>query len=173
MSCTYEFIDSFLLYLLYPTVPSISHTPVVTLTRRNLKRVSSAAFCAAINVYKLAEVFYLDDVDAVHDIIISELVRAMDQVAPCKQIHTRRRPTPLYLAPDTRAVMAARDRAAVSGSTDYRTLRNRANHLVRRDKHKSAEDFIASTTSSGWPPSFGALQILSSAHPLHPFLPPW
>ncbi len=132
------------------TVPkSISHAPVVTLTRRNLKKVSSTAFCAAINVYKLAEVFQLDDVDTVHDIIIGELVKAMDKVAPRRQIHTKRRPTPLYLAPDTRAVMAARDRAAVSGSSDYRTLRNRANHLVRRDKHKSAENFIASTTSSG------------------------
>ncbi len=126
---------------------SLRPPPVVTLARRNLKKVTSSTFCMAINASELAEVFYQDDVDVVHDIIISELVRTMDRVAPVRLISTKKRSTPLYLAPDTLAVMAARDRAAAAGNSTYRTLRNKANHLVRRDKHKSAVDYITEATS--------------------------
>ena len=44
--------------------------------------------------------------------------------------------------------MAARDRAALVGSSDYRRLRNLSSHLVRRDKVNSARKFISGSVSS-------------------------
>ena len=68
-------------------------------------------------------------------------------VAPIRRVITRHRPTPLYLKRDTLGVMAARDRAALSGAASYCQLRNRASHLVRRDRLESAKAYIAGSVS--------------------------
>ena len=114
----------------------------VTFKKRNLKHLSSASLCSALDINRLAGSLLLDDVDPVHDIITGTLVDALDVVAPMMRFTTRQRPIPLYLQKDTMEVMAARDRAAKSGDASYRWLRNQATHLVRRDSHQSARNFI-------------------------------
>ena len=52
----------------------------------------------------------------------------------------------IILLCDTLKVMAARDRAAKSGATTtYCWLRNQALHLVRRDSHRSARNFVSNS----------------------------
>ena len=130
-------------------LPSLnSSSPTASIERCNLKGLSSAALCSAINIERLAGSLLLEDVDMVHQCIITELTAALDCVAPLKKVLTRIRHIPLYLSRDTLAVMAARDRAALVGSSDYRQLRNHSSHLVRRDKVNSARKFISGSVSS-------------------------
>ena len=106
-----------------------------TIQRRNFKSVSTAAISMAINAEALSGVFALDDVEDIHDTIVGEIVAALDLVAPLQQVQVKDRRTPLYLSPETRAVINERDRAAaLSNHTEYRRLRNKAARLVKRDK---------------------------------------
>ena len=66
--------------------------PSKSFMRSNLKRLSGPVLCLAIDPNRLTRMFQLDDVDKVHDCIVSKL---RDAIAPHKQIITRVLPTPL------------------------------------------------------------------------------
>ncbi len=102
---------------------------------RNFKSISSPAICLAINAKNLSKVFAMDDVESVHDTIITEITAALDMVAPLKQIQIKDRKLPLYLSKEALSAISGRDRAASMGNHNlYRRLRNQASRLVRRDK---------------------------------------
>ena len=117
----------------------------ITIEKRNLKHLICTSLCSTLDISKLAWSLLLDDVDAVHNVIVGTLVDGLDLVAPVMRFRTRQRPTPLYLQHDTLKVMAARDHAAKSGVTSYRQLRNQASHLVMRDSHRSARNFVSNS----------------------------
>ena len=67
-------------------LPSLnSSSPTASIERRNLKGLSSAALCSAIDIERLAGSLLLEDVDMVHQCIITELTAALDCVAPLKK----------------------------------------------------------------------------------------
>ncbi len=106
-----------------------------TILRRNFKSVSTHAITMAINAEALSGVFAMDDVEEIHDTIVSEISAALDLVAPLEQVQVKNRRTPLYLTSETCAVIRERDRAAALGDhTVYRRLRNKAARLVKRDR---------------------------------------
>jgi hypothetical protein len=59
----------------------------------------------------------------------------LDQAAPVKSITGREGSLPVYLRPDTLALMAKRD--SLGRGPRYRAVRNRVPTLVRRDKEAS------------------------------------
>ncbi len=106
-----------------------------SLSRRNFRAISPAAICWAINAEALSRVFAMDDVEAIHGVIIAEITAALDIVAPYKVVQVKERRTPLYLSSDTREAIRKRDEAATRGNHhDYRKCRNKASRLVRRDR---------------------------------------
>ena len=114
-----------------------------TLKQRDFKRMSSEAFLLALDEVGLTESFWSEDPDEVVAILQREVIAALDKVAPVKQFKTKKRASPLFLAPDTLAAMSRRDSAALNGDKDgYRALRNRTSKLVRRDKLQSAMSHI-------------------------------
>ncbi len=117
------------------------------ISRRNFKSINSS-ICWAINAEALSRVFFLDDVEEVHGVIVEEIAAALDLVAPLQQVQVKERSTPLYLSADTLSLMKSRDAAAASGDHNkYRRLRNKTAKLVRRDKldsnvrHLQAKEF--------------------------------
>ncbi len=111
--------------------------------RRNFKSANSSRLCGIINAEKLSRVFHLDDAEAIHKIIVQEIVEALDIVAPLQQIVTKERKVPLYLSTLTLKTMKERDAAAASSNhVLYRRLRNRVASLVRRDKLASNRNFL-------------------------------
>ena len=84
----------------------------LTLTGRNWKRVTREALMAALEPGVLAQVFHAVNVDKAHEIIINEVTRALDTIAPVKTMVVKRRDSPLSLAPDTLRAMEKRDQAA-------------------------------------------------------------
>ena len=70
--------------------------------------------------------------------LLSVVRPLIDKHAPPREIRVRRDTPPLFLAPDTRAAMRSRDAARAMGSPSYRSLRNRAARLVRRDRMTTA-----------------------------------
>ncbi len=113
-----------------------------SISRRNFKAISTTAIWE-VNAEALSGVFALEDVDAIHDVIVREIVAALDVVAPLEQVQVKERRTPLYLSAETRAAIRERDCAATNGNHDhYRKLRNRAAGLVRRDKLASNEELL-------------------------------
>ena len=117
-------------------------------TCRNFKSID-ASICWLINSEELSGVFYLDDVESIHRVIVKAIVQALDEVAPERTVQVKERRTPLYLRPDTLKAISERDRAA--GSSDhtlYRRLRNRANRLVRRDKLDSNAELLSGRENS-------------------------
>ena len=85
-----------------------------------------------------------EDPDTVAHLITAEVSRALQVLAPLKTSIVKDRSVPLKLAKDTLAAMAARDRAAKSGNTaSFRSLRNRAACLCKRDARQSAREALA------------------------------
>ena len=76
--------------------------------------------------------------DAVLEDLLSILRPLIDKFAPPREIRVRRDTPPLFLARDTRATMRLRDAARARGLRSYRSLRNRAARLVRRDRMRTA-----------------------------------
>ncbi len=113
--------------------------PDFTVHRRNLKSIDTATICCTINATALSKVFIMDDVEAIHNVIVNEITTALDLVAPLKQVQLKERRTPLYLSAETRSAIRRRDAAAAGNYTEYRCLRNKAARLVRRDKLASNE----------------------------------
>ncbi len=111
-------------------------------TIRDIKKVNVNTLCAAIDARLPPGLYSLCDVDAIHGSIITAITSALDAVAPVRKVRVRVGGT-LYLEADTRAIMRARDIASVSNHNLYRTLRNMAKKLVRRDKLTSVRKTLA------------------------------
>ncbi len=101
---------------------------------RNYKSLNGKDLIMELNATHLSKVYALDDVDEILHIITGEIVVALDKLVPAKLTTIKDRSTPLHLAPDTLQAMAERDKAATTNSGNYRALRNKASHLVRRDR---------------------------------------
>ena len=131
-----------------PVIASVSLTRprsrLTWVTRRNFKRVTPQSLAPAINTEQLDRVYGLSDVNAILDVIVTELTAALDLVAPEKSICIKKGRAPLYLAKDTLKAMEKRDQAARAGNkAAYRTLRNKAGRLVKRDRMKSTLEYIS------------------------------
>jgi hypothetical protein len=63
------------------------------------------------------------------------IVNGLDQAAPVKSITVREGSLPIYLRPDTLALMAKRD--SLGRGPRYKAVRNRVTAMVRRDKEAS------------------------------------
>ncbi len=115
-------------------------------TRRPLAKLSGPELCLAIDqAFKETPInlYACDDVDVVHDTIVSVITKALDMVAPHRMVPSDRpdRP-PLFLAKDTLQAMKSRDAAATQCSPEYRALRNKVCRLLRRDRLKSSLNLI-------------------------------
>ncbi len=114
--------------------------------RRPLSKLSSSSLCLALE-QSLEEantdLYNCGDVEVVHKTIVMAIINALDKVAPYKLVPANKpdRP-PLFLAPDTLHAMRLRDRAAACRSPHYRSLRNKACRLLRRDRLKSSLNLI-------------------------------
>ncbi len=111
------------------------HQGLKSIYRRNFKSISTTALCWAINAEALSKVFGMTDVEEIHEIIVREIICALNIVAPLEQVQVKERRNPIYLSVETRSLIMERDRAAASGNhTKYRKLRNKTAKSVRRDK---------------------------------------
>ncbi len=114
--------------------------------RRPLAKLTSVSLCSALE-HAFSEtdidIYNCDDVNLVHDTIISTIHTALDRVAPRRLVPADRPDRPsLFLSPDTLEAMKLRDAAAIGHSNNYRALRNKACRLVRRDRMKSSLKLI-------------------------------
>lgn len=102
-----------------------------TLQRRNFKQIGISQLEAALeSACDWDRIHTIKDVNEVHDFLVCGISVALDLVAPFKAIKVKEGGN-LYLAPDTLALMRARDGAK---GNEYRRLRNRVSALVKRDK---------------------------------------
>ncbi len=113
------------------TAPSTTTTGVKY--TRNLRRVSAAAFCQAIDENLPSDFYQETNLDAAHLSLVSAITAALDKLAPLRLAKTKRvNGFNLSLAGDT--LEAIRKRDCISPNHPlFRTLRNQATKLVRRD----------------------------------------
>jgi hypothetical protein len=120
----------------FPVVAAIKVNPTQkTMERRNFKALERPALLRALDTWPWSVVYGIRDPDKVLDFITRGIVNGLDQVAPVKSITVKEGSLPLYLRPDTLALMAKRD--SLSRGPRYRAARNRVTALVWRDKEAS------------------------------------
>ena len=133
--------------------PILAHLPISNmdvasdikcLTGRNWKKATISNLIQEFDPEAISRVFYSEDVDEAVDIIVTEVTRVLDVVAPVKSTIVKNREHPFSLAPDTRQAMRQRDFAAKHNRSQYRQLRNKAARLARRDKMRGAATAIES-----------------------------
>jgi hypothetical protein len=115
-----------------------------TLKRRNFKALERPALIPALEAWPWLDVYGIRDPDKVLDFVTKGIVNGLDLAAPSKSIKVKEGLLPLYLCPDTLALMAKRD--SLGRGPRYKAARNRVNALVRRDKEASS---LAKFTDSG------------------------
>jgi hypothetical protein len=132
----------------FPLVASIKVNRVAptlkNMERRNFKALERSALLGALDAWLWSDVYRIRDPDKVLDFITRGIVNGWDQAAPAKSITVREGSLPLYLRPDTLALMAKRD--SLGRGPQYRAARKRVTALVRRDKEASN---LAKLTESG------------------------
>ncbi len=100
---------------------------------RNLRKVSAAAFCQAIDAYLPGDFYQIEDVDAAQASLVAAVTLALDELAPLKLAKPKQvNGFNLSLAADTLEAIRQRDATSPSHPL-FRSLRNRAKKLVRRD----------------------------------------
>jgi hypothetical protein len=111
-------------------------TPTVQIMmRRNFKGLERPALLQALDAWLWADVYGIRDPDKVLDFVTRGIVNGLDQAVPMKSITVREGSLPIYLCPDTLALMAERD--SLGCSPQYKAVRNRVTAMVRRDKEAS------------------------------------
>ncbi len=128
------------------TIPSRRETPrVKEVLTRDFKSLSRADLIMHINASELSQVFQEDDVDVVTSIIVGELEKVLDLLAPPRRVLVRERSRPLSLSEGTRRLMRERDEAARCRDWElYRRLRNLTARRVRKDRLHSNWGFLMS-----------------------------
>jgi hypothetical protein len=119
-----------------------------TLKRRNFKALERQALIHALELWPWSDVYWIRDPDKVLDFITKGIVNSLDLAAPSKSIKVKEGSLPLYLRPNTLAMMAKRD--ILGRGPRYKAARNRVTVLVRRDKEASN---LAKLTESGNSPA--------------------
>jgi hypothetical protein len=76
-----------------------------------------------------SEVYQIRDPDKVLGFVSRGIVHGLDQAAPMKLITVKEGSLPLYLRPDTLALMAKRD--SLSRGPRYKAARNKVTTMVR------------------------------------------
>ncbi len=113
------------------------------LLRRNFKRVSQADLIMHINAGALSAVFGEEDVDKITEIIVREVTKVLDVLAPLERILVKESLSPLSLRRETRRLMQERDLAASRKDWPlFRKLRNQAARHVRQDRLHSNLDLL-------------------------------
>jgi hypothetical protein len=122
-----------------PVVAAVTVNRVAPTTRsmerRNLKALERPAVLCALDTWPWLDVYKIRDPDKVLDFITKGIVHSLDRAAPIKTITVKEGLLPLYLRPDTLALMAKKD-SLVRGPR-YRATRNRVTALVRWNKEAS------------------------------------
>jgi hypothetical protein len=77
-----------------------------TLKRRNFKGLERQALLQVLDAWTWADVYGIRDPDKVLNFITRGIVQGLDQAAPVKTITVREGSLPVYLRPDTLALMA-------------------------------------------------------------------
>jgi hypothetical protein len=115
----------------FPVVAAVKISRVTpaskTLKRRNFKGLERPALMQALDAWPWADIYGIRDPDKVLDFITRGIVNGLDQAAPVKSITVREGSLPVYLRPDTLALMGKRD-SLVRGPW-YRAVRNRILHM--------------------------------------------
>jgi hypothetical protein len=106
-----------------------------TLKRRNFKALERPALLRALEALPWSDVYGIRDLDKVLDFVKRGIINGLDQAAPTKSIKVKEGSFPLYLRPNTLAMMAKRD--SLGRGPRYRAARNRVTVLVRLDKEAS------------------------------------
>ena len=105
---------------------------------RDLNKVRSSDFEAALVCYGWSQMYAMSDPDEAATFLTKNVLSALDKVAPRKMIKFRPDKPPLYLKRDTLKVMALRDSARISKNRNkFKALRNQANKMIKRDKIQS------------------------------------
>jgi hypothetical protein len=120
-------VASVLVNRVAPTTKSIK--------RRNFKALERPALLLALDSWPWSDVYKIRDPDKVLDFVSRGIVHGLDQAAPMKLITIKEGSLPLYLRPDTLALMAKRD--SLGCGPRYKAARNKVNAMVRWDKEMS------------------------------------
>jgi hypothetical protein len=111
-----------------PVIASVSVNRVAPTTksmvRRNFKALERPARLQALDSWPWSDVYQIRDPDKVLDFVTRGIVNSLDRAAPMKTITVKEGLLPLFLQPDTLALMAKR----------YKAARNKVTAMVRRDK---------------------------------------
>jgi hypothetical protein len=122
----------------FPLLASVSINKLTPsnkfIEQRNFKKLSPALL-RALETWHWSDVYRIRDPDAILEFINKGIVHGMDLAAPLKRITVEEGTLPLYLFPDTLALMAQRD--SLGRGLKYKAVRNRVTALVRRDKELS------------------------------------
>jgi hypothetical protein len=122
----------------YPVVAAVKVnkvTPTLKIMKpRNFKGLERPALLQALDAWPWADVYGIRDPDKVLDFVTMGIVNGLDQAAPVKSITVREGLLPIYLRPNTLALMAKRDSL---GRPRYKAVRNRVTGMVRRDQEAS------------------------------------
>jgi hypothetical protein len=120
----------------FPVVAAIKFnrgTPTQrTLERRNFKALERPALIRALETWPWSDVYGIRDPDKVLDFVTKGIGNGLDLAAPSKSIKVKEGSLPLYLCPDTLAMMDTLGRGPW-----YKAARNRVTALIRRDKEAS------------------------------------
>jgi hypothetical protein len=123
----------------YPLVAAVKVNKVTPslkiMKRRNFKGLERPALLRALDAWLWADIYGIRDPDKVLNFVTRGIVNSLDQAAPLKSITVREGLLPIYLRPDTLALMAKRD--SLGRSPRYKAVRNRVTAMVRRDKEAS------------------------------------
>jgi hypothetical protein len=113
-------ISSVLVDKVAPTTKSIK--------RRNFKALDRLALLRALESWPWSDVYQIRDPDKVLDFINRGIVHSLDLAAPMKMITVKEGSLPLYLCPDTLALMAKRD--SVGRGPRYKAVRNKVTAMI-------------------------------------------
>jgi hypothetical protein len=108
-----------------------------TILRRDIARMVNSDFEAALEEEDWCPLYEMNDPNMAVTLIINNVVKALDKVAPLKPITFRPDKPKISLKKDTLDAMAQRDAVRKSGGNKHRqfkALRNKVNRLVKRDK---------------------------------------
>jgi hypothetical protein len=119
-----------------------------SIERRSFKALKRLALLRALDSWPWSDVYKIRDPDKVLDFISRGIVHGLDQAAPMKSITVKEGLLPLFLWPDTLALMAKRD--SLGRGPRYKAVRNKVTALVRRDKEMSN---LAKLSESGNSPT--------------------
>ncbi len=141
----------------FPVKTMVSSCPLATskqkwIPRRPLSKLTGSILCCALEeafFNSPIDLYGCNDVEVVHDTIVSTIIKVLDKVAPYRMVPADKPGCPpLFLGPDTLQMIGLRDAAARDHVPEYRALRNKVCRLVRRDRLRSSLDYIGKSKNN-------------------------